>query len=353
MGAPDTISTDLRSFAWFEIPAEQLLAPVCPHCGAPGTVGFAVQGNSSAVLIAHRCDLCAGHAARQDTLRFAWLVAASLFGIAAASAVTFIWGERGRTAQVLGLILGLGILGRIAMVSSKGTARLLETFEGPNAHTRWLKSRSPWINGALRQMGWNETGAPTGHADGFSWQSALWGLPALVALSWWLGLHSLAQASIHVVNMGPGPVTVLIDDRRTATIPATRFEQPGVGYHGTSIAGERSFRLLTSSGDVVYEGSWRLLPGQTLLITRLLPGTCVLQEQRDYSAPGGASRWSLLSTASQALVVDTPVDSWFTPLSNSPKGSAPMDAPGSAGTGTKLRTAVRLLPCPADRGTPN
>lgn len=355
MGAPHLRHDPSPQIAVFVVPEDRLLPAVCPQCGAAGSVPTPVPtDHPDRRLLVHLCDLCAGHAARQATLRFAWFTSAVVVSISAASALTFVWGERGRLMQfaVLALAaLGLGWLAQNR--STAGVARLKLVLSQPGQgqpEQHLLVSSSPWLNQALSrldfarpQRGGLDPAQQALTVDGWSRLGPL--VPALIACAWWLGLSGLSRASIHIVNMGPGPVILLVDDVRKATVFATRFEQPNLGYHYEILAGARSVRLLTGAGETVYSEEHRLLPGQTLLLARLLPDSCLWEERLDYEHPGSPSAWSVLARATQAVLLDHSVDAWFTPLgegAESPQAPRTPGAEGAAGT----RTAVRLLSCP-------
>ena len=358
MGEPDARHDRHHKAAAFFIPEERLLPPVCPQCGAAGSVPALVPTQHAArTLQVHLCDLCAAHAARQATLRFAWITGAVVLSMSVASALTLGWGERGRILQfVVLLLISLG-LGRLAHARSRATSVRLSCVAlrvgpgKPDQHV--LSSTSPWLNQALVRLGFEQLdGVAHGPAQraltGNLWSRLAPALPAVLSCAWWLALHGLARASVYVVNMGPGPVILLVDDRRHAMISATRFEQPNLGYHHELVAGSHKVSLVTASGQSVYSGEQRLLPGQTLLITRMLPESCLWQERLDYEHPGSPSVWSLLARSTQAVLLHQPVDAWFTPLrdGSTPPTPTPPSVPlAEAAAGTRL--AVRLLSCPA------
>lgn len=340
--------------AIFLVPQERLLPALCPECGAAGSVPRAVPGGER--LLVHVCDLCAAHAARHATLGFAWFTSAVVLSISIASAFTFVWGERARLVQFLCLVLIAFILGQLAQALSRSRAALLRSWSARLApdrpSERLLLSHSRYLNRALRQLEFVELDrAPTGAAHTGSvpggWSRLLPAVPLIAGCAWWLGLHGLARSSISVVNMGPGPVVLLVDDRRQVSIAPTRFEQPNLGYRQQLVAGLRKVSLLTASGEAIYSAETRLLPGQTLLIARLVPDACVWQERLDYEHPGSAPAWSLLARSTRAVLLEQPVDAWFTPLrdgSPPPTPETRLAPVAEAAFGTRL--AVRLLPCP-------
>lgn len=355
MGAPNLRHDPSSRYAAFVVPEDRLLPAVCPQCGAAGSVPVPVPtDHPERRLHVHLCDLCAGHAARRATLRFAWFTAVVVVCMSMASAMTFIWGERGRLIQFVVLALIALLLGQFAHARSNAAVLRLKLswarLRPDLPQQPLLLSASPWLNQALIRLEFAQVAPGDRGVARHALTTSAWArlgpfVPALLSGAWWLALEGFSRASIYVVNMGPGPVVLLVDDRHQGTVAATRFEQPNLGYRHELLAGARSVRLLSSAGEAVYSNEQRLLPGQTLLIVRLLPESCVWEERLDYEHPGSPSSWSILARSSQVVLLDQMVDAWFTPLGDG-SDQPPQSLTPGAETAPGTRVAVRLLPCP-------
>jgi len=346
----------------FVVPAGRLLPPCCPACGAPGTHPHALslprahQSAEEEALQIYLCDLCFEAHTRHHTARLAWLLGAALLGAALATALSFYWGER----QLLLQLLLLGVWCVLWVRGSRALSpRAIPVTEvgPPLADERRIHTTSSRFARALREAGLTPLtdAVSKPQARGFhplapTFNQLPWLLiaPTLVSFAWWGALHFLAQASIRVVNMGPGPVVLTIDDRRTLTLPAMRFERAELGQRVHVVAGARTLKLTTMAGEVVFEQQVRVLPSETTLLPRLLPQFCIYEEQKDYSTPNQPSRYTKLGKSLEPLLLTAPIDAWFSPLDESSSTAqlrSPTDPVNWLSTQGK-RSAVRLLSCP-------
>ena len=145
--------------------------------------------------------------------------------------------------------------------------------------------------------------------------------------------------------MGPDPIVVLIDDRRVLELNATQFEQPELGGKVRVLAGPRKLTLLSSTGEILFTNTMFIAPGETALLTRLLPQFCIYQEERDYAQLNVPSRLSILGDGVGVLALKSPTDSWFAPLYVPPEPAPAQPPEPEWASAVGSRIAVRLLEC--------
>ncbi len=343
---------------FFELRADELLPPVCPWCGAPGTtlLSLPLKEQRHRVLDVHACDLCAEAEARRRTIFLARLLSVSLCGAACATALSYFGGERYEAAQLFVVVLGTVFLGSIPVSSTPALDKKLRAFVQPPQTSQadaptgvLLRSTSAPLNRALSEAGLAENSGATLTASvhkaaqaGLAREWAPKLLPALLATAWWLGLHYVGRATLHLVNMGPAQIVLSVDGRRTLTLPPMRFERAGLGTQVELLAGRRALQILSTTGATLFEETVHLLPGQTAVFPRLNPGYCLYAEELNYGSPA-PPRFTLLSRGTELVPIEGQVDSWFVPLNSQPSAEA---EPSKWLRPEGRRQAIRLLSCP-------
>lgn len=362
MSGPPESSFDPTNMRVFIVPNDRILPAICPQCGAPGTTAHALaapaQAHDSAAppLEVYLCDLCVQHLARAQTIRVAWAMFGTLVGASLASTLTFYWGERLLFTQLLFLTLAGCLLSGLSWHWSKARFLPLLELKAPDLNSvRYLYIPRALYSQKLREDEFKELSLAQfsdlgGHLpvplDELRGKRSLLILsPLLLSVLWWTGLQAFGQATVRAINMGPDPVTVMIDDRRVLVLHPTQFEQAEIGGKLRVLAGPRKLTLMTADGALLFSDTLFIAPGATALLTRLLPQFCIYQEERDYSKLNVPSRLSVLFNGTGAFALKSPTDSWFAPL-YVPKSTAEqeqdMGRVGAAG----FRRAVRLLECP-------
>lgn len=362
MSDPPDSSFDQTDMRVFIVPDDRILPAICPQCGAPGTASHALaapaqaQDSTTTPLEVYLCDLCAQHLARTQTVQVAWALFGTLVGASLASTLTFYWGERLLFTQLLLLTLAGCLLSGLSWHLSK--ARLLPLFElnAPKANgIRYLYVPRSAYSQKLREDEFEELSRAQFSDLGGHLPVPLeeqrgkirWLIlsPLLLSVLWWTGLQAFGQATVRAVNMGPDPVTVMIDDRRVLVLHPTQFEQAELGGKFRVLAGPRKLTLVAADGALLFSDTLFIAPGATALLTRLLPQFCIYQEERDYSKLNVPSRLSILFNGTGAFALKSPADSWFAPLyvaKSTTEQEQDAKMVGAAG----VRRAVRLLECP-------
>lgn len=366
MSGPHDSSHDQMDLRVFVVPGSRLLPSICPHCGAPGTTALALaarpidQHNADLPLEVYLCDLCSQALARAQTVRVAWAIFATLVAASLSSALTFYWGERLLLVQLLLLTLaGCGLAWLSWWCARVHIFLPIEltspALSGKNDGARYLACRAGSFSqrlfddefvGLPRSQVAQLWGSTAGLSRESRWTTKLLILsPLLLSISWWTGLQGFGQATVRAINMGPDPIMVMIDERRVLELNTTQFEQAELGGRVRVLAGPRKLTLISSTGEILFTNTLFIAPGETVLLTRLLPQFCIYQEQRDYSLGNVPSRLSLLGRGIGAISLKSRADSWFAPLyvASDPAPAQPPEPTWARAVGSRI--AVRLVEC--------
>lgn len=333
------------------LPADQLLPPACPACGAPGMHPRPVVRPLSlprrAPLTAHYCDLCAERLARRTTLAHGLLAAGLLFELSCVTALTLHWGTHRVFSQALiavacgAALAALWIFFGPPPVDHFGLVEDGETREG-----RRFVATSPRFASELvavvpggRRLNESNSG-PRRRWGIWSTMQLLGLLPLLGGLLWLSSLQFFGGVRLRVLSADPSRLVLLVDGRQVASVLGTRYEDPEAGQFVRVLGGRRELRLLKSDGTEVTRQVATLWPGRSYVVGQLPAGRCLFVETRSYGAMGSDHTLAASTDSAPLWEFDAPIDSWFQPLP--PEGR--QEISGLRGSGGK-RTALRLLSC--------